>query len=296
MAPVPFSDILLNNTSLLSAGGGPVCVLVGCTGGGIGLATLHALLRHTSSPTIYLVDGKAGLETLVASVQSLNESARLIPVVAEDFSMVSCAQDAAGQIIASAPPRLDILVISPPPTPLEDDYHTRMLTLVTLLPLLRKAASPRVVNVLAGGGGGGREDIPLQAQHDLGMTTSAMTTLFFEHLARQPENDKVVFLHIEYPGVVFDSSNAAAETGERVLFAATNGRFRRVQDPERAKGTLIQQGSDGILGSGVYLVNADSSVVEGGGTTELKRLRDDMDMDDARQKVWEYTMGRVGED
>ncbi|OQV07931.1 hypothetical protein CLAIMM_12284 [Cladophialophora immunda] len=339
---VSLADVLLNNTSLLTPGSGPVCALVGCTEG-IGQATLHAVLRHTSSPTIYVVGrgGPGGVDTTIAAAQGLNESATLIPITAEDLGRVSCAQDAARAIVASAPPRLDLLIITAPSSPghaflslgrwrrasrdfppAEDSldraacvrYLARMRILITLLPLLRKAASPRVACVVVGGGEG---TLPLLLP-PLEATADAVTTLFFEHVARQPGNDKIVFLQIS-PGLAFPGSSNAAllpflwdwvltpifrlvgytlaeEAGERVLFAATNGRFRRIQDPERAKGTLIQQGSDGVLGSGVYLVNADSSVVEGGRDKELKRLRSGMD---AEQKTWEYTMGelaRIGGD
>ncbi|KIW94019.1 uncharacterized protein Z519_05335 [Cladophialophora bantiana CBS 173.52] len=338
---VSLADIQLNNTSLLTPGSGPVCALVGCTSG-IGLATLHATLRYTSSPTVFLVGrgGSARLEALVAEVQGWNASAHLVPVVAEDLTLVACAQHAAA-VIASKASRLDLLIMSPgylslsaapdvSPEGLDRvtsiRYHARMRILLTLLPLLRAAPSPRVLSVLAGGREGALNLV------DLGMTlpgtygpfyaagaAAAMTTLFFEHLSKRPGNERIVFLHI-CPGVVygtglnFQKSNSPgsihtvvsllwdwvfkpvfralgyspAEAGERVLFAATNGRFRRVQgDPERARGTLIQEGSDGLLGSGVHLVKADSSVVEGGGNRELMRLRNEMD---GARKVWEYTI------
>ncbi|KIW84129.1 hypothetical protein Z517_03376 [Fonsecaea pedrosoi CBS 271.37] len=314
---VSTSDILLNNTSLLSPGSGPVCALVGCTEG-IGLATLHAVLRHTSAPTIYLVGETARLDALKTSVQSLNASANIVPIVVtpdEGSNLVSCAQDAAREMVALNPPRLDLLIMSstsPSPSPSADislteegidrticaEYCARMRILVTLLPLLRLAASPRVVSVLAGGREG-RVDVddlgtPRTTEPSTTAAAATMTTLFFEYLAAQVENDKIVFLHVN-PGVVFGGVHTSvdeAEGGERVLFAATNGRFRRVRDPERARGTLIQQGSDGVLGSGVYLVNGDSSVVEGGGSEELKRLRRDTG-GGVVHKIWEYTMGRV---
>ncbi|OAL36272.1 hypothetical protein AYO20_04430 [Fonsecaea nubica] len=308
---VSTSDILLNNTSLLSPGSGPVCALVGCTEG-IGLATLHAVLRHTSAPTIYLVGETARLETLKTSVQSLNAAANIVPIAGggavsdEDSNLVSYAQDAAREIVALNPARLDLLIMSSTTSSSSSltgkgidriicaEYYARMRILVTLLPLLRLAASPRVVTVLAGGREGwvNVDDLGTTRTTEPSTTAAAatMTTLFFEHLATQAENDKIVFLHVN-PGVVFGGIDTSVdEAGERVLFGATNGRFRRVRDPERARGTLIQQGSNGVLGSGVYLVNGDSSVVEGGGNEELKRLRSDAG-GNAAHKVWKYTMG-----
>jgi hypothetical protein len=77
-----------------------------------------------------------------------------------------------------------------------------------------------------------------------------------------------------------------AESGERVLFAATNGRFRRLRAGVSGEGTLIQEGSDGAKGSGVYLVQGDSSVVTLEGNAVVKKLREQ----DAGKKILEYTL------
>lgn len=333
---VSISDIKLNNESLSTPGSGPICAFVGATAG-IGLATVQAVLKHTSSPTIYLVGRNSTRlnELINTSLAPLNKDATIIPILAEDLTLVKCAQ-AAAQEIASKTKRLDLLVMSagylsfssaPDYSPSEGldritaiRFHTRMRFLVTLLPALRAAPNPRVVSILAGG-----QEGPLHLD-DLGMTkhenygfvyaasaSASMNTLFMERAAREPGNEKIVFIH-EYPGVVTDTglslSNSGwflpllwdwfvkpvlfrligrslEEAGERVLFAATNGRFRRVEDPESVRGTLIQEGSNGVLGSGVYLLKDDSSVVTGGGSKDLKKLREQ----GAADKVWEYTMG-----
>jgi len=308
-----------------------VAVLVGGTNG-IGLSTLHALLKHTSTPTVYLVGRDSSrLTALIAQVQPLNPSATLRPVLANDLTLVRDAQKAAEEIAAAAS-RIDLLVVSagflslsskPDFSPEGLDritairYHARMRFVVTLLPLLRKAPSPRVISVLAGGKEG-----PVDLS-DLGMTrpdtygfvyaagaSASMTTLFFEQVAQDEGNDKIVFIHI-FPGLVADTGLkvqgggiaafiyewvaksifrligiSSAEAGERVLFAATNGRFRRLQGGSTAEGTLIQQGSDAVQGSGVYMVNADSSAVTGGGNADLKRLR----AAGAGKKIYQYTM------
>lgn len=322
---VSLSDITLNNESLLSPGSGPTAALVGCTNG-IGLATLHALLKHTSAPTIYLVGRDSSrLTSLIASVQPLNSAATIVPILTEDLTLVASAQKAAEEI-ASRTSRLDLLILSPgyltfnrnpdySPEGLDRTisirFHARMRIVVTLLPALRAAPAPRVVSVLSGGKEGPLNLDDLSVAPFASRVATSMTTLFFETLARRPGNEKIVFLHI-YPGVVYGTGltvqgagvfvrflwhwvikpglrlfgRSPAEAGERVLFAATNGRFRRVEDPKSAEGTLIQQGSDGVLGSGVYLVNADSSVVTGGGNAQLRKLR----ASDAGERVYEYTM------
>lgn len=205
-------------------------------------------------------------------------------------------------------------------------FHSRMAILLKLLPLLRQSASPRVVNVLAGG-----EEGPLKLD-DLAMTkpktygplyamgaAASMTTLFLEKLAHaDPQNANVVFLHT-FPGMVPDTglqvyhsflfdlifrlvkavsrlvmkTHTAEEAGERTLFAATSGRFRRIPqaaDAAKAKGTDVQPGSDGVVGSGVYLVGEDSDVVfPEGGNAELKKLREQ----DAATKVYDYTLDEL---
>ncbi|EXJ87716.1 hypothetical protein A1O1_04641 [Capronia coronata CBS 617.96] len=348
---VSYSDILVNNESLASSsggGGGPVAVVVGGTSG-IGLTTTQALLKHSSSPTIYLVGRDSRrIETLIAETfQPLNAAATLIPIVAGDLTLVRNAQKAADAIVQHAtetqaggdgrtPARIDLLVMtagylsmsSKPdwsPEGLERlmaiRFHARMAILLKLLPLLRRAPGPRVVNVLAAG-----EEGPLNLD-DLAMTqpktygplyamaaAASMSTLFLEKVASLPENGNVVFLHT-FPGMVPDTglqihhsfllgliyrfvklisglvmkTHTAQEAGERTLFVATSGRFRRVQSPEAAAGTLIQPGSNGVLGSGMFLVGEDSDAIPDGGNAELKKLREG----DAATKVYEYALAEL---
>ncbi|KAJ9624721.1 uncharacterized protein PV06_02560 [Exophiala oligosperma] len=331
---VSTSDILLNNESLSSSGSGLVAALVGATSG-IGLSTLQAILKHTTSPTVYVVGrGAARLDRLIAEVQPLNRGATLHAVVAGDLTSVRGAQRAAEEV-ASRATHLDLLIESqgffsfrstPDYTPGEGldrvtavRYHSRMRILVTLLPLLRRSRSPRVVSVLGAGTEG-----PLDLS-DLGMTrpetygmayamgaSASLTTLFLEELSRRPGNEEIVFIHL-YPGLVSGTNlrvppstnflvrwlwdyvaktvvwvvgRGSQEVGERVLFAATNGRFRRLPPDTAAPGTLVQQGSDGVQGSGAYMVKDDTSVVENGGNAQLKKLREQ----GAGSKVYEYTM------
>ncbi|KIW10430.1 hypothetical protein PV08_11394 [Exophiala spinifera] len=328
------SDILLNNTSLASAGSGLIAAFVGATAG-IGLSTVEALLKHTTNPTIFIVGRDASrLSQLIAQVQPLNAGATLHAIVAEDLSSVRSAQQAAEQI-ASRAPHLDLLIESQgffsfrstadfTPEGLDRvtavRFHGRMRMLVTLLPLLRRARSPRFVSVLGAG-----QEGPLDLS-DLAMTkpetysmsyamgaSGSLTTLFLEHLAKQPGNEHIVFIHL-FPGLVAGTSlrtegsnflvrwfwdyiaktvvriigHSSGEVGERVLFAATNGRFRRLPPDAvgAAEGTLIQQGSDGVQGSGAYIVAEDTSVVENGGNADLKKLREQ----GAAAKVYEYTL------
>lgn len=326
---VSYSDIKLNNESLASGGSSPVAAFVGGTAG-IGYEALLALLRYTTSPTIYIVGrGESRLNSLAETAQKLNANAKLIPIVANDLTLVKDSQKAAEQIAAQAD-HLDLLVTSQgfisfsskPEYSTEGldkvtaiRYHSRFRFIITLLPLLRKAPNPRVISVLASG-----QEGPLDLE-DLGMTkpekygvlyaagaSSSLTTLAFEELSKQKENEKIVFIHI-YPGLVSTGLQAIGgpapltflfnkvlkavfwfvgytprEAGERVLFAATNGRFRKLQPGASGEGTLIQEGSNGSKGSGVYLVQGNSNVVSG--NAELKKLN----QQDAGKKVLDYTL------
>ena len=138
-----------------------------------------------------------------------------------------------------------------------------------------------------------------------------------ESLAAQPANSKVVFIHL-FPGLVRDTNLFAAEhwgtvlsfvigwlvmpligpffcytsaeVGERVVFAATSGRFRKLASDGgvSGEGTLVSKGSNGKVGSGVYLVQADSSAVEA--PKVLKELREQ----GVGAKLYEHTMDVFG--
>lgn len=324
---VPYTDILLNNTSLAQAGSGVVAVFVGATAG-IGLGALRSLTKHTTSPTIYIVGrSRTGLEALIVGLKKLNDGATFIPVTAADLTLVSDAEKAAAEI-AQAASRVDLLIMSPgyidfshnvSPEGLDRltalRYYSRMRFLVTLAPLLRESPSPRVVSVLASGMEGRLfgDDLLLEKNFSaMNAATAAttMTTLFLEEFARLESNERVVCCHV-YPGWVGDTGMrvgdgfpgwlrvvldwivapvmrwvgyTSEEAGERVIFAATSGRFRRLKEGLSGEGTLVQKAVDGRLGGGVYLVQGDSSVKTQNDT--LRQLRED----GMGRKVYDHTL------
>ncbi|OCL04846.1 hypothetical protein AOQ84DRAFT_367135, partial [Glonium stellatum] len=159
---VKYAEILKHNTSLTSSS--PTAVFVGATNG-IGLGALRAFTKHTQSPTIYIVGrNAAALDRLLASLTTLNPSAKLIPIPAPDLTLVATATRAAHAIAATNPAHIDLLVLSPGYLSLRRDespegldrvqairFYARMAFVTGLLPLLRAAPAPRVVSVLAGG-------------------------------------------------------------------------------------------------------------------------------------------------
>lgn len=198
-------------------------------------------------------------------------------------------------------------------------YYARMRFLLNLLALLNAAPSPRVVSVLAADQEGQLypEDFALKEEAHYSVMKAAraaasMNTLFFEEMRKQ--NPKVVFVHL-YPGLVpntalFDRKEhfgrlmrllliwvvmpvvslfgyTVEESGERVLFAATNGRFRAVQQERGVDDGMegIAVGTDGTRGTGVYLAMADSS------TKEAPKVVKQMREEGVGRKLVDHTIG-----
>ena len=311
-AKVPYADVLNNNDSLKVAGSGLTAVFVGATNG-IGLGALRALTKHTDAPTIYIVGrSMPRLESLIAELKALNDTATFIPIHAADLGLIRDA-DGAAKGIAKTASKIDLLIMSPgyaafyrdeSPEGLDRQfciqYYSRMRFLVTLAPLLRQAPSPRVVSVLSAGNEGMiyEDDFKFKTRSiakGLGAPMS-MTTLFLEEFSRQEGNERMVLSHI-YPGWVADTGfkvygipwplqkflewfikpvgkmvgYTSEEAGERVLFAATSGRYRRLKEGMSAEGSMVQKGADGKVGSGVYIIGAASQTLEANKT--LKKLQ-----------------------
>jgi hypothetical protein len=186
-------------------------------------------------------------------------------------------------------------------------YYTRFRILFTLLPLLRAAKSPCVISVLAGGQEGQLwpEGWAMEKHWGVanaGGVSSSLTTFMFEALSTNKENKNIEFIHL-FPGLVRDTGlkfegagviggfllswivlpivlrvmeYSIVEAGERVLYAATRG----------LEGV---KGSNGAVGSGVYLVGGDSAVLEI--PRVAKKMREEEGM---VEKVYEHTMEVFG--
>ncbi|KAE9981435.1 hypothetical protein BLS_007407 [Venturia inaequalis] len=322
---VALKAITTYNISLPTKTPNPVAVFVGATNG-IGLHALKALLTHTISPKIYIL-GRSTQQlqnTISTTLQPLNKNATFHPIVAEDLTLISTAERAAQQILSSPGiTHVDVLIMSPgfvdfsrrmSPEGIDRltavRYYSRTRILTTLLPLLRSAESPRVISVLAGGQEGKLwpEDWTMEKHWGVasaGGVSASLTTFMFEALRAKEENDKIEFVHI-FPGLVrgtglkFEGAGVVGgfllrwlvlpiilrvagygveEAGERVLYAATSG------------GIQSAKGSDGVEGSGVYLVGGDSEVLELPAVAKTMREEEDM-----VSKVYDHTMevfGRV---
>lgn len=307
-----------NNASLLTKTPNPTAVFVGATNG-IGLSTLKALLLHTASPTIYIIGrSEPNLTSLIdTQLQRLNAKATFHPIIAKDLTLISSAEKAAQKILSSPGiTHIDLLIMSPgfidftrQMSPEGIDrltsirYYARTRILTTILPLLRAADSPRVLSILGGGQEGKLwpEDWTMEKHWGIanaGGASASLTTFMFEALKSKEENEKIAFLHL-FPGLVrgtglkFEGAGviggfllkwivlpvvlrvagySVKEAGERVLYAATIG------------GVESEKGSNGVEGSGVYLVGGDCAILEAPAVT--KKMREE----EMVSKVYEHTM------
>ncbi|KAH0372519.1 NAD(P)-binding protein, partial [Aureobasidium melanogenum] len=194
-------------------------------------------------------------------------------------------------------------------------YYARMRFAQNLLPLLEAAEQPgRVVSVLGGGFEGNINVDDLDLKHNYNIVSCAMhsvtmTSLAMEHLAA---SHCASFVHV-YPGLVgtniytnsFPPPLAAVynygmwplmypfsvninESGQRHLFHATSGRYPAKELDRSGKenaqhGTERAVGSDGMIGSGAYLMNWKGETFAAGKKMQSLRAQG------MAHKVWEHT-------
>jgi NAD(P)-dependent dehydrogenase (short-subunit alcohol dehydrogenase family) len=195
-------------------------------------------------------------------------------------------------------------------------YYARMRFTQNLLPLLGAAETQpgRVVSVLGGGFEGNINADDLDLKHNYNIVSCAMhsvtmTSLAMEHLAA---SHRTSFVHV-FPGLVgtniytnsFPQPLAAIynygmwplmypfsvdieESGQRHLFHATSERYphsmAKNSDVTTAHdGGRIAMGSDGVFGSGAYLMNWKGETSPAG--KKMRKLR----AEGMAEKVWNHT-------
>lgn len=279
-------------------------VFVGGTSG-IGLYTLVALARHCASPTIYIIGrSQPAADEILSDLRSINPNGTYT-FFRSDVSLIKNVDSVCAEIRARET-HINMLVLSQGTMSVGQEtaegmhaisslvLHSRHRFTLNLLPLLQKAAGlKRVVSIFAGTKEGAIPPAttelqmrtlknPLRAR---GLAASCVTLLMEDAARRAPD---VGFVHT-YPGPVSTGINRdwnfalkglgkvmemaglfvpKDESGERNLWLATSARF-----PGGAAGknvTEVAIGTDGVAGSGVYVVDEKG---ESGGDAVVKVLQ-----------------------
>jgi NAD(P)-dependent dehydrogenase (short-subunit alcohol dehydrogenase family) len=162
---VGIRDIRAANELITDATAPSVAVFVGGTSG-IGQLTIKALVATGARVRIYLVGRRSSEDrskTFIEGMHIVNPKAEIIWTEAE-VSLLSETKRVC-EAIKTKEPHLDLLFLTTGYAPfckrqetsegieesLSLSYYTRILFIMHLLPLLRKADAPRVVAVLGGG-------------------------------------------------------------------------------------------------------------------------------------------------
>ncbi|KAI1874205.1 uncharacterized protein JN550_002784 [Neoarthrinium moseri] len=246
-----------SNARISSLPRGLVALFVGATSG-IGQSTLQNFAQHAPSPRIYSVarpQTVASHESQLAALRQSNPTAKL-NLIQADASLVSEIDKVVNEIMQKET-KLDLLVVSAGFMAFEGRkdtregldpsmstrYYCRQRAVQLLLPLLKNAASPRILSVLAGGLEAelNEKDLDLKNPRNwsfwnASVHAATMHTLSLERVAR--ENPGLSIIHW-LPGPVDTAGlrRAAqfgmrppnqmteAEAGERGLFCATSDRY-----------------------------------------------------------------------
>ncbi|KAF1841642.1 uncharacterized protein K460DRAFT_409100 [Cucurbitaria berberidis CBS 394.84] len=298
---VSLSDVRAHNATLRSLPAGLVAVFVGGTSG-IGLFTAREFVRNTTSPHVYLI-GRNATEAskIIQELRTINTSSQ-VSFIQKDVSLLKNVDEAC-QEIKSKEKQVNLLFMT-------CGYLTFQGRDETAEGLDRKfALHYRVVAVLDPQIGlrftPNFSDLALQSSFSLkncGIHASAMTSLAVYHLAK--EYPTTTFIHAYPSGVetgvfreLFGRFERVAksllltvaswmivpqgESGERHLFAATAPRYAPQAIGGNVEGAAV--GSDGVKGSGSYLLNWNGDILAD--RPKAKSMRES-----GKEKVvWEHT-------
>lgn len=86
---VSYTEVLANNTSLPTSSQNLTAVFVGATQG-IGLGTAHAVAKHVSKPTIFLLGrSDARLNEIAADLRAINKDAGVYTIQTGDLAILA---------------------------------------------------------------------------------------------------------------------------------------------------------------------------------------------------------------
>ncbi|KAG5746580.1 hypothetical protein H9Q70_010742 [Fusarium xylarioides] len=324
-----FPPIRASNALITDADAPKTAVFVGGTDG-IGKATLTNLVGRGFSIKVYIVGrNKAGHQTLLDHLRSLNPKATLIYVEGQ-ISLVADSHRIASHIAAQEE-KIDLLFLSAGYLPFTGrqetsegleasqvvSYYSHVVFIMRLLPQLREAAksfgSPRVVNILAAGKESTDiflDDLTLKEPGRFNITNFAAlaatsVTLTLKRIAGAPENKDIILIH-SHPGIVstdlfmkswagkFDPSKATAPPA---------GDFVKLTPEKSGERCVYLVTSAEFGGNGVPVQNgrhAAQTLAHGARASlfsinnkfeivEQDNLLADLEKMDAPQKIWDHT-------
>ncbi|KAI5867262.1 hypothetical protein GGS23DRAFT_612382 [Durotheca rogersii] len=271
-------EIRASNALINDATAPRVAVFVGGTSG-IGKLTIRALVATGASVRIYLVGRPSAGERARAFIRELRAANPRAEVVWTEAEVALLGE--VGRVceaIRAAESRVDLLFLSAGYAPLGAaraetaervevaqslEYYSRVLFALRLLPLLRAAAAPRVVSVLAGGlerrAAVDLDDLDLRRPGRFGGVRAqpqyaAMNTVALDKLAA--DNPGVTFVH-SWPGWV-DTGNVRRGSDPNSLWAwfvwlvlEPLIRLLAISDDESGQRHLFQSTSAAFGGRGV---------------------------------------------
>ncbi|KAI9877770.1 MAG: hypothetical protein M1830_002864 [Pleopsidium flavum] len=299
---VSIEAIRASNAALSRLPPGLVALFVGATSG-IGESTLKQFYLHTTRSRVYFVGrNETAANKIIHELKNLKPDNE-ITFFQNDVSLLKNV-DQVCAAITQKEKKLNLLFLTPGflslkardesaeglDRKLSTNYYARLRFTQNLLPLLRTAAS-----------------IPDEFARVVSTHSVVMTDLAFEELAKQEPT--ISFVHA-YPGWVktgfFRSAGTLVnlggkvlyallapymvgfeESGERHLYAATSASYPSREGPEGVELTEsmeVASGSDGVVGSGAYLLNWD------GRTTGKAGLLREYREEGVGQMIWKHTL------
>lgn len=322
---VSYKEVKASNALISDANAPSVAVFVGGTSG-IGKFTIKELVSTGVSVRIYLVGRKSSEERARGFIQELNAINSKAEIVwAEGEISLLAESKRICDHIKTKESHVDLLFLTAGYAPFAKrtetsegleitqslEYYSRMLFVLGLLPLLRKAEAARVVSVLSGGmerTGINTDDIDLKNPRNFNgfkaqMQYGAMNSLTLDKLAR--ENPDVTFIH-SWPGAV-DTGNlkrgtepnslidwlgwlifepfvklfgtSYEESGQRHLFESTSAAFGGRGIPWKGKpGVNSLQKEE----NGLFLVNYKCKCTPNAKAMSVLREK-------AQGKIWDHT-------
>ncbi|KAK2668169.1 Short-chain dehydrogenase/reductase SDR [Fusarium oxysporum f. sp. vasinfectum] len=312
------AQIRASNAQLTEATIPRTAVFIGATDG-IGKRALVTLVSHGFPLKAYVIGrNKARDQTLLGELYAINNKVELVYLEGQ-ISLMSEVVRLTSYILEKEQ-KIDLLFHSAGFLPLlgrqETDeglelstavaHFSRLAFILRLLPKLQAAAksgpeqySPRIISILAAGNESldlflndlslkepGHFSVPIYARH-----VATMVTLSMKHLAEQPGNEKIVFIHA-HPGRVStdlvrkswgDRQWTPEEAGEKALYLMTSAEYG-------GKGVNVTEGrSAGLtvthqIGGSLFSVN-----------DVMKNLQQDtllagLEAMGAQNAIWDYSV------